>query len=570
MRAPSFFRVRHFGAARGMLLVGCEGQLEPRSTASITELEARARAIGLSDAQDSVPFRSGTELNQRTSGALIDIARKSGGQLRVGLKLTNSPRGIWRGRWLLTEKQRDSVSRLVAAELGVRAVSLDPLLPAAIYSVGEQTDIERLREHPNVDYLVPTLIPAEEFSLSTGCGADAWSGPLLAAPIGGGDLMSSRLSDIHVDRAWRYGFHGNGVTIGWVDTGVDNAGGWPELSAMGSRLTALSPNNGSDCSHGNRMVIVSSASGNGTGSVGIAPSSSVIMSDLGGTVFPSGVPAYDALQRLYLSGGMPSGSKIIALGWGLSGFASDISDLIDLGYYTRGFAFFAPAGSLANFLPVVFPASKTEVFAATARTSVQSAHPSAHVGDAVDGIAFAPVFLAGVGGAQIQLDNSSAATAQLAGAAAQVLHKFPSLTNSQLYSRLRSTAREYCGPAHFGVNKIINVEAAIGGLCIPPGQFNEVTYTFYNGTPASFTHSYCFTVSGGVWPQYTVNHVNPHPYLPGCGSVTLYPEAAQPDRTLLIQATAWDNFTPNNPPLVNHFRIRIRTLQCPPELPNCV
>jgi hypothetical protein len=54
---------------------------------------------------------------------------------------------------------------------------------------------------------------------------------------------------------------------------------------------------------------------------------------------------------------MPAGSKVIIFGFGLSGESIDIADLIEFGYYHRGFAFFSPAGSAASWLPVVFPAS---------------------------------------------------------------------------------------------------------------------------------------------------------------------------------------------------------------------
>ena len=92
---------------------------------------------------------------------------------------------------------------------------------------------------------------------------------------------------------------------------------------------------------------------------------------------------------------MPSGAKIIHLGFGLTGEYSDLDDLLDLGYYTRGFAFFAPAGSLSSGLPVVYPAYKPEVFAVTARKSVWEAEDKAHTGPEVDGIAFSSAFVSG-------------------------------------------------------------------------------------------------------------------------------------------------------------------------------
>ena len=142
------------------------------------------------------------------------------------------------------------------------------------------------------------------------------------------------------------------------------------------------------------MISVAAGAINGVGSIGIAHSASVISSDVGNTVLPAGVNANDAVQRLYMSSGMTN-AKIVAFGWGLTGVYPDLNDLIDLGYYDRGFAFFSPAGSFSSSLGVVFPANKSEVFAATARSSLSTPHPQAHTGPEVDGIVFAPIFVSG-------------------------------------------------------------------------------------------------------------------------------------------------------------------------------
>lgn len=296
----------------------------------------------------------------------------------------------------------------------------------------------------------------------------------------------------------------------------------------------------------------------------------MISSDHGGSVLPGPTNAYDAIQRLYLAGDMPTGSKIIVFGFGLTGTYPDMEDLIHFGYYNRGFAFFSPAGSASSALPVVFPATMPEVFAATARTSVATPHPLAHTGPAVDGIAFAPVFVSGPNGSQSSLDVSSAATAQIGGVAALVLQKFPSLSNLQLYNRLKATTREFCGPSYGGVNGIINAEAAVGGLCVPSAQFAPVTYEFVPGGATSYTHQYCFQYSGGVYPVAVTTHpsganiTGPH-----CGSITFGPGSSGVSYTIPIQFTVSDNYAPGNPPIQYTRLITVTTSTCPWWNPFC-
>jgi hypothetical protein len=319
------------------------------------------------------------------------------------------------------------------------------------------------------------------------------------------------------------------------------------------------------------MVLVAAGPANGFGSVGVAYGANVISSDVGGSVVPAGVDAYNAVQRLYLAGGMPSGSKIIMFGWGLTGDYPDLSDLIDLGYYTRGFAFFSPAGSAVGGWSVVFPANKSEVFAVTARSSMMVPHPSAHLGPEVDGVAFAPVFVSGTTANPLSSINvTSAATAQVAGVAALVLERYPSLSNAQLYSRLKMTAREYCGPTFGSAWQIVNAEAAVGGLCVPEGQFHEVTYTIYPDGPQTITHTYCLSYSGGISPSVTILHPVPHPTNPLCGSVTTGPQEGSEPGYISIPVSIQDLYAPNNPPITNYFRIKIVKWSCPPENPSCI
>jgi len=495
----------------------------------------------------------------------------------VGIKRSDEPRGIFRGRWYITLDEVRRLANGLDSLDGVDLVRLDSILPTAVFRVAAEDAVEALLSRADVDYLDHVVLPNTELRLNNGCSVPALSAAHPLVPAGGTNLVSQRVADVHVLRAWNYGLDGTGVSIGWSDTGIDLApGAWPAIGDLFvSQLIVLSPNNGADCSHGNRMAIVSSAPGTTTESKGVAPRSIVVSSDQGASSViydPSAGGPFASLARLASSLALQFGPRVIAIGWGTEFTMSSIGDLIDNMYYIQNFAFFAPAGSteFGTQWGVVYPARKVEVFAVTARLSADTPHPASHVGHEVDGIAFAPVFLSGPGGTRISLDRSSAATSQVAGIAALVLQRYPTLTPFSLYHRLRSTAREYCGPAPAPVIGIINAEAAVGGLCVPYAQFGEVTYQFANGYPAQYTHNYCLQFSGGISPQYLVSHHVPDPGDPRCGSVTFGPDPQNPDATITIQALVWDAGAPANAPISGAFRIRVRTLGCPPNEPDCI
>ncbi|MCU0615602.1 MAG: S8/S53 family peptidase [Gemmatimonadaceae bacterium] len=517
-----------------------------------------------------VPERSASSRLFLASAGVEERIMRTDGWVRIGLKPERANRGVWRGVSLLDEEDRKAI-RLDLAEFDSLTLhDDDPLLPIVNARVASRSVLRLLRSHPNVDYVSPMFPDAEgEIPMSnSGCDPQAWNtGPLFHTTIGG-DLYSSSFAEAMIVRGWEYMSNVLGSSsIGYVDTGVDPIA-WPEVGALS--ITVVGPNNGANCSHGNRMISVTAAPRNGVGSVGVAFGTHVVSSDVGSSVWPAWSDSYSAVHRLLLAGGMPPGSRVIVLGFGLAGEYSDLRDLIEFGFYQRGFAFFSPAGTNVPLKMVVFPATMPEVFAVTARSSLSQPHPSASVGSAVDGIAFAPVFVSGAGLSLSELDASSAATALVGGVAALVSRKYPAFTNIQLYERLKSTSREHCGPHHAGVTKIINAEAALGGLCIPPGQFDEVTYSFFPGSPSSYTHSYCLQFSGGVTPVATVWHQNPHPTLPGCGSIHVVPDVSQPVSYMSVRAEVADPWT-LNAPLEFYFRVKVVTqLTCPPSNPDCI
>lgn len=541
-----------------------------------------APALSIEDAQavgrPALPPRLANERLAASPERFFELVRESGGLVRVGVKRSGDHRGIYQGRWFITLDEVRALADSLALLDGLELVHLDSVLPTAVFKLSRRDAVDSLIANRSVDYLDYVSLPAAQLRPNSGCTVPAYNatsdGALVSA--GGTNLISERIADLGVPRAWNYGLDGSGVSIGWSDTGIDLASGtWPAITDLfTSQLIVLLPNDGADCSHGNRMAIVSSAPGTTTESKGVAPRSIVVSSDQGSAVIfgPLDGGPFASLARLQSTLALQMGPRVIAIGWGTEFTMSSIGDLIDYMFYLNHFAFFAPAGSTtAPSLGVVFPARKSEVIAVTARTSPTVAHPASHVGHEVDGIAFAPIFLSGPNSTtRTVLDRSSAATAQVAGVAALVLHRYPTLSPVNLYHRLRSTAREHCGPAPAPVIGMINAEAAVGGLCVPPGQFGEVLYQFYNSQPSQYTHSYCLQFTGGIAPQFVVNHHVPHPNDPRCGSVTFSPDPQNPEKTITIDALVWDAGVPANAPISGTFRIRVRTLGCPPNEPDCI
>lgn len=247
----------------------CSPDVSSPVTSSTGAPNASPRVTMTADGQ-GVPERPIAANSARENSSVFAAAIASGGLVRVGIKDSGATRGIWHGKVLVQPAQVSAAVKRIAAIEGAEIVKQDPILPAYTVRIGSRATLDALKADANVDYVVPTSIPESDFSLMSdpGCPApSSWAGsPLMPAPVGGGDLMSSGLQELRVDRAWRYGASGGLVTIGYVDTGVDESGQWPELTGMYGRLTALAPNEGSSCSHGNRMISVSARPANGLGS----------------------------------------------------------------------------------------------------------------------------------------------------------------------------------------------------------------------------------------------------------------------------------------------------------------
>lgn len=371
MNLTRLVRTGTVSAAWVGLLSGCEAS----SVAPIPEHELPA-SVALVRTLDGVDVPARSEASRKVSES--DFVQRAimdnGGWVRIGLKDPLAARGVWHGEWLLSKESRDAAARVIADVDSIEVVSEDAILPAVVVRVKNVGALQALRKNPNVDYISPAFHRDDAVSsMDSGCGNEPWGGgPLYQASVGG-DVYSGSFNEAQVPRAWEYlNNAATGSAIGYVDTGVDQTGAWPQISA--ASITVVGPNNG-DCSHGNRMISVTAAPRDGIGSVGVAFGNQVIASDHGGSVVPGFADVYSAIQQLYLAGGMPTASRVIIFGFGLAGEYSDVRDLIEFGYYQRGFAFFSPAGSNHPFGTVVFPAYLPEVFAVTARLSVSTCPP---------------------------------------------------------------------------------------------------------------------------------------------------------------------------------------------------
>ena len=154
--------------------------------------------------------------------------------------------------------------------------------------------------------------------------------------------------------------------------------------------------------------------------------------------------------------------------------------------------------------------------------------------------------------------------------AALVGKKYPTLTNSQIYARLKSTSREFCGPEHGGITGIINAEAALGGLCVPRGQFAEVTYSFLPGSPPQYTHNYMLPVQR----RRRAGCVGSASESPSDASGMRFASGGArsefPVRYMSVAASVYDRWSPNAA-IAGTFEVKVVTqLACPPENPDCI
>ena len=447
-----------------------------RSTVSATSMMALAALAACSDSTvptaatpDAQPAaaRAGEQIPTRAQerpGTFADatdeqiwrVVSTGGGTATVGLKAPGAPRGVWRGKVLVSRSEWAQGRAAVLAQRGVEVVRVDELLPTVEVKLASFEALQAVRKLPFVDYVEPTVDQNDlnQFAGVGGCGwGDTWTGDRQYTSTG--DIYSQKFTAMNIPSAWSYS-SGAGVTVGLIDTGI--ASTQAELTSSfnsGSstgRTLKLMYVSGSfssaydECGHGTRMAGIIAAPRNGQNVGGIAYRANLVS-----VRHANGVAAVSSSDAKYsVRGAVENGSRVVVMAWESLNWWWQVSDEIEYWHYSTPVLFLGAAGTSGcgdGILDsnVVFPADMPEVMAITGITYPGGGIPCGiHRGSDVELTAYLDVPSTGRYSADVvSMGGSSNATAVVGSIAALVWSYNPGMTRDQLRARLQQSGSYY-------------------------------------------------------------------------------------------------------------------------------
>lgn len=448
----------------------------------------------------------------------------------IGFKAPGARRGVWRGTRLVQDSVLQQGRQAVLSQRGVTLRSEDDQMPRIEVTLEDREAMERVRRLPFIDYVEPArfqMMPLD----SSGCENNATGGtPFDQQTIdnmerdSSGDVLPWNYSRIQIQQAWQRqaAGKGEGITVGVVDTGLfaDQSQLWnPGFSSGWStgRDHIYFANYSGDyydtCNHGTRMAGTIVAPRDGINIVGVA--------------YKANLRASRAVADVYIGIGGPvepivngirnvieSGARIIVMAWGQASWSEAISDEIRGHYYNRDVLFIGAAGTLVCPPGGIFPADMNEVVSVTGLTDSNTVHSTACGYDSTDiGAVIGDVPTTGRNDSHlVKFGGSSNASALVAGVAALVWSKNPTLNRDQVRTRLyESTGRGYYDWTSGTGWGRVNAFRAIGGFgslsisesnseplvgesvtftARPKGD-GPFTYQWGNGSTATSVTQYC-------------------------------------------------------------------------------
>ena len=450
-----------------------------------------------------------------SDSALWRMGAKSDSVFSVGVRSPGAARGTYRGQWLVSGLEQTSRVGALRQRQGITVVGYDTSLPRIFVKVPNPALLASLRKEAFVDYVEPRRLPRELLSLSSfgGCGIGDNGNEYTFGPTG--DEVPTSFIKARVDRAWAYA-NGSGVWLGIVDTGVNPSNyqlgtsqftsGWSAGRAPLRQSNVIGGFGTGLCSHGTYMGAVAAAPRDGIYTQGVA-----WKANLHAITVETGVvnaAATDVTQGVLDA--TNQGSKVIAMALGVALHSSALTDAIQRAFFQYNVVVVAAAGTSPASVPwhtwfVVYPANLSEVMAASAANYDGTRDNQSHTGAELDIVSYQPTTTSSYNGyGHYNFGNSSNATAMVAGVAALIRQRFPSISADSVRRRIINTAGTRCGSGTtFG--PILNAEAAVGGVCVPFGApAGPPSLTFdrraYGDNRTSQTAQYCVTASGGAGP----------------------------------------------------------------------
>lgn len=435
----------------------------------------------------------------------------------VGLRAPGQARGFKDGHVLLTSREWDDAKAAVFAVAGARPVKADTLIPWVRVKLRDTTALRTLRNLPFVQYVEPALVTGTRW-LDSGCDQESWPHGYDVTSLG--DAQPYTYHWMQIDRAWDYS-QGAGVWVGLSDTGVDrlqpefgdqfSSGASAPREIWRTSTTATDGQTSPQCSHGTRLAGVIAAPMNGSSVVGVAWKANLAAVHHSDQLW--NVDATDAQQGIRDVG--DHGAKVIEMAWQSVNFLNTVESEIKYWYYQRDVVFVGAAGtyhpcSLTSSNNVVFPAEMYEVIAVSPANWDGSRPCSAGYGPELDLVAIhnQPTTGEGASSGLVSVGESSNASAVVAGIAALIRSREPSLSNVQVQVRLEQTSGRQCS-SRDSWHKLVNALAAVGGPCvyrgdIAPYDAASINLTFDGTTGDTIWYDFSISATGGGAPLQIV------------------------------------------------------------------
>ncbi len=385
----------------------------------------------------------------------------SRGVVDVGLRQPGQANGLRRGRVLVNAGHRAGGRAAVAGIRGVEVLGVDALLPILKLRVRNVEALARLRKLPHVEYVEPGAFTHVRGGrglawndLELGCSTNGYAGPPINTWLTPGDGVPWNYRRMNIDSAWANGATGRGITVGVVDTGIDD--GQAELNerfstswSAGRTITkeATKPRKGvknswdDTCGHGTRMASVVAAPRNGYGMLGVAWGANLYAVRVDDDVVLTEVEA----TRLGIRRAAEQ-SQVMTMAFGTWAYYTSIAQEIEYWYYNSDRVMFAAAGTYPCWDPVKvvsFPGTLSTVLTVAALDEMGGISCNSGRGYEVDFAAYTNQPAQGLGHlgpGLVGLGGSSGATAVLAGMTALYLESNPLATRSQVTTALIAAA----------------------------------------------------------------------------------------------------------------------------------
>jgi serine protease len=436
--------------------------------------------------------------NDYSDAELWEYIVKAGNIVDIGLKAPDQATGMKDGQFLLSRAEWDEATRSVISTPSVQLVSADTLLPIIRVKITDVKSAVALRRSPRVDYVEPGYFvdtPKGVFwnDLLSGCQGSKWDKAV--EYITPGDILPWNSRKQWVHEAWRLS-DGSGVTVGIVDTGVDDqqtqlngefTAGWSSGREIVKKWTS---GGGWDdqCGHGTRMAGIIAAPRDGKNIVGIAWKANLLSVTSDDDVVLDAASVSDIRYGIREAA---TGASIINMAFGTMTAYSSISDEIRYWYNNYDRLFIGAAGTSAELtdqMGVVFPAWISEVVAVTGVDSKGVICGNCHWGPEPEVVFSAYVDQPTTGlvsshGDIASIGGSSNASAVVSGIAALIWSRYPTVSRDWVIARMKYTNETGTKNSDTGYGNV-NAYGAIGGLYkvaiqgpakVQPGA--EYTYT---------------------------------------------------------------------------------------------